>query len=103
MKIRQGDKVVVISGNQRGSVGEVTQVHPASGRVTVEGINVRVKHLKKTNTRNGCIEKQARPIDASNVALLRPGSKDKPTRVGYELKKDKKVRISRQASGKEIK
>lgn len=103
MKIKKGDKVVVISGNQRGSVGEVTEVLPVSGRVVVEGINVRVKHMKKTNSRNGGIEKQARPIDVSNVALLRPGSKNKPTRVGFTAKKTGKVRVATQAAGKEIK
>jgi large subunit ribosomal protein L24 len=103
MKIKKGDQVVIISGNQRGSTGAVTQVMPVTGKVLVEGINVRIKHMKKTSNRNSGIEKAPRPIELSNVALIRPGSKNKPTRVGFKAKKDGKVRVATQAAGKEIK
>lgn len=104
MKVRKGDQVVVISGNQRGQTGAVLEVLPGQGRVVVEGINVRIKHLKKTNTKNAGIEKEPRPIDSSNVALIRPGSKNKPTRVGFNINKaGVKTRVATQAAGKEIK
>lgn len=104
MKVKKGDQVVVISGQGRGQTGAVLQVWPAEGRVLVEGVNVRVKHLKKTSTRAGGLEKEPRSIAVSNVALIRPGSKNKPTRVGFSTKKDgAKVRVATQAGGKELK
>jgi large subunit ribosomal protein L24 len=102
-KIRKGDQVVVISGAQRGRTGDVLKVWPDSGRVLVDGINVRVKHQKKTSTKQSGLEKAPRPIAISNVSLIRPGSKNKSTRVGFELKKDAKIRVAVQAGRKEVK
>lgn len=105
MKLKKGDQVVVLSGNDKGKTGAVEQVLPPTQRVVVAGINLRTKHIKRTSNRQrGGLERAARPMHVSSVALLRPGSKDKPTRVGFSFKKDgQKIRVARQASNKEIK
>lgn len=98
MKIRTNDEVVVISGKDKGAKGKVTQAFPKLGKVAVEGVNERKKHVKPDqNNPQGKIVTIYAPIDVSNVALADP--KDgKPTRVGYKLDKDgKKVRIAKRS------
>ena len=96
-KIRKGDSVVVISGKDKGTVGEVIRVFPKEGRVVVQGVNLRIKHQAQTQSRGktipaGKIEFEA-PIDISNVSLVDP--KDgKPTRVRIERKDGKPIRVS---------
>lgn len=104
-RLKKGDQVVILSGVDKGKVGPVTQVLPAQGRVVVDGVNLRTKHIKKTSTRRtGGLERAPRPIHASNVGLLRPGSKNRATRVGFSIKSGgKKIRVATQAGGKEIK
>lgn len=96
MKIRKGDKVVVLTGKDKGREGHVVQVLPRVGKVIVEDVNVAHRHTKprQANSPGGIIEK-AMPLDASNVAVVSP--KDgKATRVGYRIDSDgKKVRICR--------
>jgi large subunit ribosomal protein L24 len=95
-KIRKGDRVIVISGNDKGTVGEVIRVLPEEGRVVVQGVNLRIKHQAQTQSRgktipSGKIEFEA-PIDISNVMLV---DKDgKPTRVRIEREDGKPVRVS---------
>ena len=92
MKVKKGDKVIVISGADKGTVGEVMAVSPKLGKVVVEGVNVR-KHAEKPNNVNpdgGIINKEM-PIDASNVMLYDNKSK-KGSRIGYKEEKGKKVR-----------
>ena len=87
MKIRRGDRVVVLSGKDIGKEGEVTRVIRDTNRVIVDGINVAKKHQKPTRaTMQGGIIDRDMPIDASNVALLCP--KGHPTRVGYKFNAD---------------
>jgi large subunit ribosomal protein L24 len=96
-KIRKGDQVVVISGKDKGTVGEVIRVIPDESRVVVQGVNIRIKHQAQTQSRgktipSGKIEFEA-PIDISNVMLVDP--KDaKPTRVRIERKDGKPIRVS---------
>lgn len=96
-KIRKGDSVVVISGKDKGTVGEVIRVLPDEGRVVVQGVNLQIKHQKQTQSRGktipaGKIEFEA-PIDISNVMLADP--KDgKPTRVRIERRDGKPIRVS---------
>lgn len=96
-KIRKGDSVVVISGKDKGTVGEVIRVLPKEGRVVVQGVNLHIKHQAQTQSRgktipSGKIEFEA-PIDISNVMLVDP--KDgKPTRVRIEREDGKPVRVS---------
>ena len=97
-KIRKGDRVVVISGKDKGTVGEVIRMIPSENRVVVQGVNLRIKHQGQTQSRGktipaGKIEFEA-PVDISNVMLVDP--KDgKPTRVRIERKDGEPVRVSK--------
>jgi len=95
MKIKKGDTVEVISGDDLGSRGTVHRVMPREGRVVVSGVNIVKKHQRRTGdvrTQFGIIEREA-PIAISNVALVCPRC-SKPTRVGYRILEDgKKVRM----------
>lgn len=97
MKIKKGDTVEVISGNDRGLRGTVNRALPREGRVVVSGVNIRKKHQRRTGdvrTQAGIIEFEA-PVRVENVALVCPHC-GKPTRVGYRLLEDgTKVRICR--------
>jgi large subunit ribosomal protein L24 len=100
MKIRKGDRVVVLSGKDRGREGNVVFAYPDKGRVIVDGANVAKKHQKPTrSTQQGGIIDKEMPIDVSNVAIVCP-SCSKPTRVGYRFEPDgEKVRICRKCEG----
>jgi large subunit ribosomal protein L24 len=94
MKIKKGDRVVVLKGKDRGKEGTVMRVLSTEGKVIVDGVNVAKKHQKPTkSTMQGGIIDKDMPIDASNVAIVSP--KDgKATRVGYKVDDDgTKVRI----------
>ncbi len=98
-KIKKGDRVVVITGSDKGKRGEVLRVFPDEGRALVQGVRLVKRHQKPVNMSQpgGIITKES-PIQLSNVALIDPKS-DKPTRVGFKVLEDgKKVRVSR-ASG----
>ena len=96
MKIRKGDRVVVLSGKDRGKEGEVSIVSPKYGRVIVDGANITKKHQRPTReTMQGGIIDKEMPISVSNVAVISPQD-GKPTRVGYRTANDgSKVRICR--------
>ncbi|WP_435640406.1 50S ribosomal protein L24 [Micavibrio aeruginosavorus] len=97
LKIKKGDKVVVLTGKDKTKTGEVLKVFPEDNRVLVQGINLAKKHTKPSATSAGGIETKEMPIHASNVALIDPKS-NKPTRVGYTTLKDgKKVRVARRS------
>jgi len=97
MKIKKGDTVEVISGDDKGVRGTVHSVAPKEGRVIVSGANMVKKHQRRTGdvrTQVGIIEREA-PLQLSNVVLVCPHC-DKPTRVGYRLAPDgSKTRICR--------
>lgn len=100
-KVRKGDKVVVISGKDKGKRGEVLRVLPRESRAVVQGINTVTRHTRPSmQTQGGLVKKEA-PIHLSNLALIDPSS-DKPTRVGFKRLEDgTKVRIARR-SGEQI-
>ena len=100
-KIRKGDKVVVLSGRDKGRTGEVIEVRPAQGRALVRGVNMVRRHQRQTPQQEGGIISKEGPIQISNLAIEDP--KDgKPTRVGFKLLADgKKVRIAKR-SGEQI-
>ncbi len=101
VKIKKGDKVVVLAGRDKGKNGEVVKVLPRENKAVVSGVNVVRRHQKQTQTQEaGIISKEA-PIHLSNIALEDP--KDgKPTRVGYKILNDgRKVRVAKR-SGEEI-
>ena len=97
----EGDKVVVITGKDKGKVGTVIEAQPKKDRVVVEGVNIIKKHVKNSQDapQGGIVEKEA-AIHASNVMLQDPET-GKATRVRFETKDGKKVRIAVK-SGKEI-
>ena len=101
MRVKKGDTVVVIAGKDKGKKGTVTKVMPKANRVLVEGVNVITKHQKPSamNPQGGIINKEA-PIHISNVMPLDPET-GKGTRVRFEVKDGKKVRVSVKR-GKEI-
>jgi large subunit ribosomal protein L24 len=96
MKIKKGDKVVVIAGRDKGKQGEVVSVSPADNRAVVAGVNVVKRHQRQTAQQEGGIIQKSLPIHMSNLALRDP--KDgKPTRVGFKMVGDKKVRFAKRS------
>ena len=95
-KIRKGDKVVILTGKDKGRSGEVLQVMPKEDRAVVRGVNVVKRHQRQTASQEaGIITKEA-PIHLSNIAIADP--KDgKPTRVGFKIEGDKKVRVAKRS------
>ena len=93
-KIKKGDTVVVLSGKDKGRSGTVEKVIPKDGKVVVEGMNVATRHRKPTQANpQGGIDRFPAPMHISKVALADP--KDgKPTRVRFEEKDGKKVRVA---------
>ena len=93
MNIRKDDKVVVLSGKDKGKQGKVLVAEPKAGKVIVEGVNVATKHTKPTKQgEDGGIIKVETPIYASKVQLVCPKC-GKATRVGHKITDGKKVRI----------
>ena len=99
-KIKKGDKVVVLTGRDKGRSGEVIEVRPHDQRVLVRGVNMVSRHQRQSASQQGGIIRKEAAIHVSNVALADP--KDgKPTRVGFKSVKDGKVRVARR-SGEQI-
>ncbi|MDQ0232976.1 50S ribosomal protein L24 [Metabacillus malikii] len=97
MHVKKGDKVMVISGKDKGKQGVVLAAYPKKDRVLVEGINVVKKHSKpsQVNPQGGILNQEA-PIHVSNVMPLDPKSGE-PTRVGYKVVDGKKVRVAKKS------
>jgi large subunit ribosomal protein L24 len=97
LKIKKGDKVVVITGRDKGKTGEVKKVLPAENRVVVDGVNIVKRHTAPSaGNAGGIVEKEA-SIHVSNVAYVDPKT-DKPTRVGYKTLEDgRKVRFAKRS------
>ena len=101
-RIKKGDTVYVNAGNDKGKTGKVLSVDLAKNRAIVEGANMVSKHTKPNAKQpQGGIIKQEAPIHISNLNLIDPKS-GKPTRVGFKVEGDKKVRYAKK-SGEEIK
>ena len=99
-KIRKGDKVVVLSGRDKGRTGEVFEVRPDQNKALVRGINMAKRHQKQTQAQEGGIISKEQPIHLSNLAYV--GKDGKPTRVGFKIQADgTKVRVAK-SSGAEI-
>lgn len=96
LKIKKGDQVVVLTGEDKGKTGEVVKAMPKEGKVVVQGINLVKRHTKPSQTTTGGIVTKEAPINASNVALLDPKS-NKATKVGYKIVDGKKVRVARKS------
>ena len=93
-KIKKGDKVVVLSGKDKGKHGEVVLSMPKEGKVVVSGVNIATRHKKPTQANpQGGLERREAPLHVSKVALEDPKT-GKPTRVRFETKDGKKVRVA---------
>ena len=93
-RIKKGDKVVVLSGKDKGRTGEVVRAMPKEGKVIVSGINVHTRHRKASQeSPQGGIERKEAPLHVSKVAIADPKS-GAPTRVRFEEREGKKVRIA---------
>jgi large subunit ribosomal protein L24 len=95
MHVKKGDKVMVISGKDKGKTGVILEAYPKQSRVLVEGINVLKKHSKpsQANPQGGIISQEA-PVHVSNVMPIDPKT-GTPTRVGYTSVDGKKVRVAK--------
>ncbi|QPQ54104.1 50S ribosomal protein L24 [Allosphingosinicella flava] len=93
-KIKKGDQVVILSGKDKGKTGEVTKSMPKDGKVVVSGVNIITRHRKATQANpQGGLERAEAPLHVSKVALKDPKT-GKPTRVRFETKDGKKVRVA---------
>jgi large subunit ribosomal protein L24 len=96
-KIKKGDKVVVLTGRDKGRVGNVLSVSPTEGRAIVQGVNIVKRHTKQSATVEGGILSKESPIHLSNIALADPKT-GKATKVSFKvLEGGKKVRIAKRS------
>jgi large subunit ribosomal protein L24 len=94
MKIKKGDRVVVLSGKDKGKHGEVTKSMPKDGKIVVSGVNIITRHRKPSQANpQGGLERVEAPMAASKVAVEDPKT-GKPTRVRFETRDGKKVRVA---------
>lgn len=100
MKLKKGDTVKVLSGNDKGKTGEILEVIPKTEKIVVKGINIRKKSVKprRQGEQGGIIPSEA-CIHSSKVALVCPKC-GKATRVGYTVEKDEKVRVCKKCGAK---
>ncbi len=100
MRIKKGDNVQVLSGNDKGKTGEVLEVNPKTDKIIVKDVNIRKKHVKarKQGEESGILSVEcAIPSSKVNVVCSKCG---KATKVGYSMEKDKKVRICKKCGAK---
>ena len=95
LKIKKGDKVIVITGKNKGATGEVLKIIPEKNRAMVRGVNIVKRHSKPTQNDPGGIKEKESTISISNLAFFEE-SKSKPTRIGFKFLEDgRKVRFSK--------
>ena len=100
MKIKKGDTVQVLSGNDKGKKGEVLEVLPKVEKVIVKGVNVRKKHMKpKKQGQEGGILSIECPVHSAKLGVV-CSKCDKPVRIGYSIEKDEKVRVCKKCGTK---
>ncbi|WP_438957037.1 50S ribosomal protein L24 [Cognatiyoonia sp.] len=92
-KLRKGDEVVVLAGKDKGKKGTIASVNPKAGKAIVDGVNIAIRHQKQTQNSQGGRTPQAMPIDLSNLAIV--DKNGKPSRVGFRMDGDKKVRFAK--------
>ncbi len=98
MKLKTGDKVVVIAGKSKGKEGTIISVLKDEDKVVVEGVNMVKKHIKPNGQQSGSIVEKEAPIHISNVMIVDPKTK-KATRIGHTTNKaGKKVRVARKSN-----
>ena len=92
-KLKTGDKVIVLAGKDKGKEGTISSVDPKSNKAVVDGINIAIRATRQSQNSQGGRIPKAMPIDLSNLALL--DKNGKPTRVGFKMDGDKKVRFAK--------
>ncbi len=91
--LKKGDKVVVLSGKDKGKQGEISSVNPSAGKAIIDGVNMAIRHTKQSQSDQGGRIPVAMPIQVSNLALV--DSNGKATRVGFREEAGKKVRFAK--------
>ena len=92
-KLKKGDTVIVLTGKDKGKTGEIVSVDPKAGKAIVDGLNVAIRHPRQSQTSQGGRVPKALPVDLSNLAYV--DANGKPTRVGFRMEGDKKVRFAK--------
>ena len=92
-KLRKGDKVIVLAGKDKGLTGEIKSVDPKAGKAVVEGVNIAIRHAKQSASSEGGRTPKPMPIQLSNLAIV--DANGKPTRVGFRMDGDSKVRFAK--------
>jgi large subunit ribosomal protein L24 len=95
-KLRKGDKVIVLTGKDKGKEGEISSLNPTTGKAFVAGVNVAIRHKAQTQTSQGGRVPTEMPIQLSNLALIDP-KEGGATRVGFKMVDDKKVRFAKKS------
>ena len=97
MRVKKGDRVVVISGDDKGKRGEVLRVFPKEDRVLIQGVNMVTRHQRQTASQEGGRLQKEAPVHVSNVAHIDPKT-DKPTKIGIKILEDgSKVRFAKRS------
>ena len=92
-KLKKGDKVVVLTGKDKGKQGEISSVNPQTGKAVVDGLNMAIRHTRQSQESQGGRIPKAMPIQLSNLALV--DGNGKATRVGFRMEDGKKVRFAK--------
>jgi len=92
-KLKKGDTVIVLTGKDKGKKGEISSVMPKDNKAVVDGVNVAIRHTKQSASSQGGRLAKALPVDLSNLAIV--DKNGKPTRVGFRMEGDKKVRYAK--------
>jgi large subunit ribosomal protein L24 len=92
-KLRKGDTVIVLTGKDKGKKGTISAVMPKDNKAVVDGINIAIRHTRQSAASQGGRIPQAMPIDLSNLAIV--DKNGNPTRVGFRIEGDKKVRYAK--------
>ena len=95
-KLRKGDKVVVLTGKDKGKEGSIVSINPSAGKAIVDGVNLMIRHTKQSQTDQGGRVPTPAAIQLSNLALIDPKDGG-PTRVGFRMEGDKKVRFAKKS------
>jgi large subunit ribosomal protein L24 len=95
-KLKTGDKVVVLTGKDKGKEGEIVSVDPKAGKAVVDGINMAIRHTRQSANSQGGRVPQAMPIALSNLAMIDPKDGG-ATRVGFRMEDGKKVRFAKKS------
>ncbi len=92
-KLKKGDKVVILTGKDKGKQGEISSVNPTANKAVVDGLNIAIRHTKQSQTSQGGRIAKAMPIELSNLAIV--DKNGKATRVGFRMEGEIKVRYAK--------